>query len=480
MNASLQSACVPECHKKAIVTPLLKKDNLDANNLKNFRPVSNLPFISKILEKVVAKQLVIHMSNNNMQDSQQSAYRAGHSTESALIKVKSDIDTALGEGDGILLLLLDLSAAFDTVDHLLLLERLERLLGVTGDAKRWIHSYLTSRSQMVSIGNAQSEAVALTTGVPQGSVLGPLLFLVYVLPLGAVIDSHRVNRHGYADDSQLYLRFSLRHVSAIFQAINTLQNCAEDVRRWMILNKLRVNDDKTEFLIIAPKQYHTMLQGLNVNIVVGQASVAPCSSVRDLGAILDRHMTMIPQVSNVVQGMYTHIRRIAKIRHNLDQPTCATLINALVLSRLDFHNGLLVNLPNTTLQPLKLAQNAAARLVTGAKKRDHVGPLYNSLHWLPVHSRIMYKILVLVYKTLYNCASPKYMSDMLSIYTPVRSLRSSTATLLLNKPKCLKAIGERSFTVAGPSMWNSLPDSLRATATLETFKRHLKTYLFDL
>ena len=366
------------------------------------------------------------------------------------------------------------------MDHLLLLERFECLLGVTGDAKRWIHSYLTSRSQVVSVGDTQSEAIALTTGVPQGSVLGPLLFLAYVLPLGTIIDSHQVNRHGYADDSQLYLRFSLRHVSAIFQAINVLQKCAEDVRRWMILNKLRVNDDKTEFLIIAPKQYHTMLQGLNVNIMVGQASVAPCSSVRDLGAFLDQHMTMIPHVSNVVQGMYTNIRKIARIRHNLDQLTCATLTSALVLSRLDFHNGLLVNLPNATLQPLKLAQNAAARLVTRAKKRDHVGPLYTSLHWLPVQKRIMYKILVLVYKTLYNCASPKYMSDMLSLYVPARRLRSSTATLLLNKPQCRKAIGERAFTVAGPTLWNSLPDSLRATATLDTFKRNLKTYLFSL
>ena len=157
---------------------------------------------------------------------------------------------------------------------------------------------------------------------------------------------------------------------------------------------------------------------MNVTIRVGQASVAPSSSVRDLGAIIDKTMTMVPQVSNVIRGMYTHIRRIAKIHHNLDKSTCATLTQALVTSRLDFQNALFINLPKSTLAPLQLAQNAAARLVSGAKKSDHISPILSSLHWLPVQKRIMYKVLILVYKTLYNYAPPTYMSEMLTIYHP--------------------------------------------------------------
>ena len=415
-----------------------------------------------------------------MFDSLQSAYRAGHSTESALIKVKSDIDTALAEGDGMLLLLLDLSSAFDTVDHSLLLERLETLTGVTGAAKEWLVSYLSSRTQVVAVGDARSKPMPLTTGVPQGSVLGPLLFLVYVLPLGTVIDRHHVNRHGYADDSQLYLRFSLKHVSALYEAIDTLQCCAEDAHRWMTVNKLKVNDSKTEFLIIAPNHFHAVLQGLNVTIKIGEATISPSSSVRDLGAIIDKNMSMVLQVSNVVRGMYTHIRRIAKIRHHLDKSTCATLTNALVTSRLDFQNALLVNLPKSTLEPLKVAQNAAARMLTGVKKCDHISPVLEALHWLPVHKRIMFKILVTVYKTLHNPTAPRYLYDMLTVYHPARRLRSSDATMLLKKPRCPRTIGERSFHIAGPALWNSIPDNLRAAPTLVTFRKKLKTYLFAL
>jgi len=479
INTSLSSGCVPDCYKVAIVTPLLKKDDLDVNTYKNYRPVSNLPFLSKVLERVVADQLTKHMSDNNMYDPLQSAYRAAHSTESALIKVKGDIDTALGEGDGVLLLLLDLSAAFDTVDHTLLLNRIEALLGIKGNVKRWITSYLSSRSQSVAIHGAKSQPKPLSTGVPQGSVLGPLLFLAYVLPLGSLIDAHGSYRHGYADDSQLYQRFSLKHVSLLFEARDILEVLAEKARSWMIQNKLKVNDSKTEFMIIAPRHFHAKLRGLDISIRVGQAEITPSTAVRDLGAILDQFMDMQQQVSHVVRGMYANIRRISKIRHLLDPGTRATVIGSLVTSRLDFHNALLANLPMSTLRPLQLAQNVAARLVSGTRKSEHISPVLDSLHWLPVHKRVMFKILVFVYRALHGCA-PIYLSRMLNIYRPSRTLRSMDQRLLLVIPRCTRSMGERSFAYAGPNMWNSLPEHLRASATIETFKKHLKTYLFTL
>ena len=479
INASLSSGCVPDCHKTAVITPLLKKEGLDVNTYKNYRPVSNLSFVSKLLERVVAGQLTKHMSDNNLLDPLQSAYRPGHSCETAILKVKSDIDSALAEGDGVLLLLLDLSAAFDLVDHPMLLDRLETLLGITGTARRWMESYLTSRTQSVMIGDAKSEPHALTTGVPQGSVLGPLLFLAYVLPLGHIIDALRIPHHGYADDGQLYSRFTLKHVPSLYEARDRLQVCAAEVRNWMVQNKLKVNDEKTEFLIITPKTFQTKLRELNITIRVGNADITPRSCVRDLGANLDQHMNMQPQVSSVVRGMYANIRRIGKIRNLIDQDTCAMLTNSLVLTKLDYHNGLLANLPRTTLQPLQLAQNMAARQVTRTKKSDHVTPILDALHWLPVHKRVVYKIVTLVYKALHGDA-PQYLADLLSIYTPTRVLRSANATLLLKVPRCGKSIGERSFMFAGPEMWNALPDSLRSSPTLAILKKNLKTYLFGI
>jgi hypothetical protein len=300
INASLSSGCVPNRHKEAIITPLLKKEGLDVDILKNYRPVSNLSFNSKLLERVVAAQLSRHLTENNLLDPLQSAYRPGHSCENAPVKVKCDIDIALAERDGVLLLLLDLSAAFDLVDHPLLLDRLQTKHGVTGVAMEWMESYLSSRTQSVMIGNTTSVAKTLDTGVPQGSVLGPLLFLAYVRPLSDIIDAQGIPRHGYADDGQLYVRFSLKHVSSLFEARDSLQECAKHVRNWMMHNKLKVNDNKTEFMVIAPKHVHTKLQHTEVTIRVGEADITPSSTVRNLGGNFDQYMSMQPHVSSVV------------------------------------------------------------------------------------------------------------------------------------------------------------------------------------
>ena len=175
--------------------------------MKNYRPVSNLPFISKVLEKVVVKRLDDHMLDNNLYSSGQSAYRERHSTETALLKVQSDILTALNSGSGAVLLMLDLSAAFDTIDHGILLSRLNNLYGISGDALDWFKSYLSSRVQRVIIGDTVSECKDLNFGVPQGSVLGPKIYCMYTKPISDIIAGHGFSHHCYADDTQLYINF---------------------------------------------------------------------------------------------------------------------------------------------------------------------------------------------------------------------------------------------------------------------------------
>ena len=190
INASISSGNVPTCFKSAVVTPLnIKKPNLDHNTLKNYRPVSNLSFPSKVLERIVADQLNDHITRSNLADPMQSAYQKGHSCDTALLRVKNDTDMALDRGEGTLLLL-NLSAAFDTVHHDLLLARLSETFGVKDTALAWFHDYLTGRTQVVSAGCSRSQEYALTTGVPQGSVLGPILFLCYVQPLVTVFEQH--------------------------------------------------------------------------------------------------------------------------------------------------------------------------------------------------------------------------------------------------------------------------------------------------
>ena len=226
---------------------MLKKPSLDKENLSNYMPISNLNFISKLLERVVAKRLHEHLSTNSLYLPLQSAYRKFHSTETALLAVQNDIISAMDQGKVTALILLDLSAAFDTVDHTILLHRLEHWFGITGVALDWLKSYLLDRSQFVSTNGCLSEVAKLTCGVPQGSVLGPLLFTLYTVPLGSLLDKQNLHYHLYADDTQLYLNFDQASSS---QSFDLLSSALSSVQEWMTNNRLLLNPSKTEPLLL--------------------------------------------------------------------------------------------------------------------------------------------------------------------------------------------------------------------------------------
>jgi hypothetical protein len=189
INYSLLTGSFPPMFKSAVVRPLLKKPSLDTENLNNYRPVSNLSFLSKITEKIALLQLSQHLHSNNLFYSLQSAYRSGHSTETALLKIVNDLLSALDINQVSLLSLLDLSAAFDTIDHSILLSRLHHTFGISGLALSWLQSYLSGRTQVVSVNGVSSVPAALNFGVPQGSVLGPILFVLYTHPISEIVSS---------------------------------------------------------------------------------------------------------------------------------------------------------------------------------------------------------------------------------------------------------------------------------------------------
>ena len=244
INMSLESGVVPGC---------FKKPSLDADCLKNYRPVSNLSFISEQREIVVAARLNEQMSQFELFEPLRSTYKARHSCETALIHVQNNILRAMDQGKVGILLLLDMSAAFETVDHRTLLERLHTEIGIGGTALDWFESYLVDRHQVVSIRGDHSDSRLLHYGVPQGSVLGPQLFTVYTSPLGRIIRAHGLDYHLFADDSQLYV--FVKPVQAnVDGAIGRLEKCCHDIRTWMRRNFLKLNDDKMEVLLIGSRQ----------------------------------------------------------------------------------------------------------------------------------------------------------------------------------------------------------------------------------
>ncbi len=473
INNSLHSATFPSSFKDAIVKPLLKKPSLDPDNLKNYRPVSNLQFLSKLTEKVVLRQLIIHLQANNLFYANQSAYRAGHSTETALLKITNDLLNALDNNQVSLLSLLDLSAAFDTVDHSILLNRLHSF-GISGCVLAWFGSYLSNRTQTVSINGCKSLPAPLKYGVPQGSVLGPVLFILYTQQLSSLILEHQLCHHSFSDDNQLYKSFQ---ISQLQQAVVDTQACVSDIQSWMFHNKLQLNSDKTEIIFI--NSQHNQISGLfpqSVNL--NGADIIPSASVRNLGVILDRNLSFQQQVSKTCQLCYFELRRISSIRRYLTEDALKTLVCAFVLSRIDYCNSLLTGCPQNLIFRLQKVQNNAARLIVRPSKFAHISPILLSLHWLPVEKRIQYKILLLTFKAL-NGYGPSYLSDLLQYYTPSRQLRSSSDTCLLCIPRFhRKSFGQRSFACQAPTLWNKLPQSLRYSDSLSAFKSSLKTFLF--
>ena len=250
INLSLLSGYVPQSFKVAVIKPLLKKPTLDPGVLANYRPISNLPFLSKILEKVVTKQLCDFLHNNSLFEDFQSGFRVHHSTETALVKVNNDLLIASDNGLVSVLVLLDLSAAFDTIDHNILLQRLEHQIGIKGTALSWFRSYLSDRSQFVHVNDESSINTTVSHGVPQGSVLGPILFTLYMLPLGNIIRNHSINFHCYADDTQLYLTIKPDESNQL----SKLQTCLKDIKSWMSCNVLMLNSEKTEILVHWPQK----------------------------------------------------------------------------------------------------------------------------------------------------------------------------------------------------------------------------------
>ena len=468
VNYSLQTGVFPTAYKTAVVKPLLKKSNLDPNILNNYRPVSNLPFLSKILEKLVFNQLNYFLNKNNILEKYQSGFRMNHSTETALLKILNDIRCNADTRKVTVLVLLDLSAAFDTVDHHILLNRLRTLIGLSGTVFNWFSSYLTDRSFFVSMDTCSSRTHKIKCGVPQGSILGPILFNLYMLPLGDVIRRHGISFHSYADDTQLYIAVSPDDTGPI----DTLLNCILDIKSWMAVNFLQLNQDKTEVLLIGP-------EGEREKLLPKLQDFKTSQCVKNLGVIFDSELNFIPHIKNVTKIGFYHLKNIARVRPFLSQANTEVLMHAFISCRLDYCNALLSGLPKKSIHNLQLLQNSAARVLTRTRGREHITPVLESLHWLPVCFRIDFKVLLLVFKCL-NSLGPSYLSDLLLSYQPSRVLRSSGTGLLIIPRAKTKTHGEAAFSHYGPRLWNSLPEGIRTAETVDVFKRRLKTHLFGL
>lgn len=471
VNCSLKVG-MPKLLKEARITPILKNAKLDPASVNNYRPVSNLTFLSKIIERAVLLRLTDHLSLNNILDSRQSAYRQYYSTETALLRVHNDIICAMDSHQVTLVVLLDLSAAFDTIQHETLLKRLD-LMGVNDQALQWLCDYLNDRSCAVTIHNSTSTRWNMRHGVPQGSVLGPVLFNAYMTPIGSIAARHNVQCMFYADDTQLYLSFS---PDSGKEAIEQMQLCLLEIKEWMGRNQMKLNAEKTDCILIGLRQQLVKCQQREIEF--DGATIQMSQHVRNLGAYFDENASMKTHVNNTCKSAYFHLRQFGRIRKFLNVETAKAVAHAFVTSRLDYVNSLLFGVPQSIISRYQKILNTAARIVLRKRKHERATPLLCSLHWLPVQQRITFKIALMTYKVLANKA-PLYLTEIVEKKCSIRALRSAQRNLLAVNASSTTT-GGRSFSRAAANVWNELPEEVKNSPSVDVFKSKLKTYLFTI
>ncbi len=247
-----------------------------------------------------------------------------------------------------MLVLIDLSAAFDTVDHGIALKVLHSRFGLSGTVLKWHESYLSARKQCVVINGVHSNVAELSFGVPQGSCLGPVIFTQYASSLFEVVHQHLDGIHGYADDHQLYLAFSPNSLASQHEAITCMENCLAAVKSWMLSFKLKMNDSKTEFLVIGSRQQLAKISCSSIK--VGDSTVTAVDSVRDLGAYLDKNMSMQTHIETKCRTAFKQLYNLRCIRKYLTREATETLVHSFIFSHIDYCNALLYGLPTTSIK----------------------------------------------------------------------------------------------------------------------------------
>ena len=276
-----------------------------------------------------------------------------------------------------------------------------------------MNSYLRGRSQSVVINGTKSKPADLPYGVPQGSVLRPILFTVYTSLIGAIAKRHNLEIHLYVDDTQIYIFFKTKDFKYQAEALRTIQECVSEIRQWMAENKLQLNDQKTEFLIICAPWKRDCVQFDEIEI--GDTRISSTTDAKNLGVIMDKSLNMEKHIQKLCQTSMAQLRNIADVRKYLTQNAAEKLIHAFITSRLDYCNSLLYGLPSLSLKKLQKVQNMAAKILTLRRKYEHITPILQELHWLPVEHRITYKILLTTHRAL-NGKAPQYITDLLTPY----------------------------------------------------------------
>lgn len=463
-NLSLKTCTIPSIWKCARVTPIFKSG--DSADINNYRPISIMCNVAKVFEKLLSRQLSDYIVSNNILSSHQSGFRSSYSTTTALLKFTNDIYSSLESGHITGAIFIDLSKAFDMVDHYLLLDKLAAI-GLNRDALLWFNSYLHNRRQYVVFQGIQSNNLINSHGVPQGSILGPLLFSIFINELPRICQQCSI--HLYADDTVIY--FSDTNPTAIQ---NSLQTDFNLLQKWFYNNKLLLNTKKSCCMVFGSKPSHPDQLDLKIQTTNG-SDLERVSSFKYLGLWIDPELTFKPHIDYIVKKCQASLSSLYRASECFTFEVRKRLITQLIFPILDYADIIYMNTTDYILYPINVLFNSLCRFILKCPFRTHHCFMYNSLSLLSPKARRRYHWVLFIFKCVYF-TYPPYLKDLLVCSTGPYNLRHSHYPYFL-VPRFFKTIARRSFQYRAPNDWNNLSVSLRSTSSFNCFKSLLFSHL---
>ena len=471
INTSIVTKTFPKSWKHAIIIALHKSGEIEEPA--NFRPINLLTILSKILEKVVESQLMSYLETNNLLNPNQYAYRPKSSTEHALLNITDKIYTAIDKGYISLLVLLDLSKAFDSVNHDKLIRKLQNLHIET----TWFKSYLSERTQSVKTGNYVSSPIINKYGVPQGSILGPILFLLFIndIPDPGTQQNRATAMTIYADDVQLLFTGKLNVTELKQQAEATL----EYMNAWYSKNGLKLNANKTQCIIFGSPRNNKKI-GNSFHITLKNSEIKMEDTVKNLGIWFDRNLTFkhhITILQKKLNGILSHLNRI---KFNLDEKSRLLIVQALIFSNINYCTLIWGKCSPDLQYQIQKCKNFAAKVVCKGKytKRDHVTPLHQKLQWININKTLILKEAIYMFKIL--CIP--HQSNVNKIKYQKRKCISNILTRNSNDlhvPHRNTKTGTQAESVSGAKLWNQIPIDIKNSPTIHSFTTKMIQHLTD-
>lgn len=456
----------PEVLKSSLIIPVAKVRGTKL--AEEHRPINTLPSLEKILEIVVQDQLTEFINSNKLLHENQSGFRENHSCETALQKIINDFKYSVDKGEVIVTVFLDLKRAFEVVNRELLLKKLYQYFGIADTAYEWFKSYLYGRSQQTKINNIKSEKLFNNNGVPQGSVLGPMLFTLFINDI-FLIDSEECKIHLFADDTIIYLSGS-----DIKEVVYKINRTLETIHEWFTMNGLMINAKKSKYMIIGSNKYLNQ-SNHNTYVKYNGEHLEKVLTIKYLGIIIDSKLTFNDHINYICNKISKKLGFAYRVSKHLTLYTRKTIYNTIIKPHFEYCSSILYMCNDTSISKLQLLQNRCMRFILKCNRYTSINTMQCTLNWFSVKENIKYRTLIFLYK-LHNNLLPTYLSANLQYRGDIHDYNTRQRTHIhINLSNLMKT--KSSIYDKGAAEFNKLPVSIKQAKNVFQFKKHLYKFM---